>query len=54
MEPEDACSPITTKDLAGKVALIKRGNCNFTDKILHAQKASAVAAVVYDTYEKER
>ena len=36
MEPEDACSEITTK-VAGKVALIKRGNCNFTEKILQAQ-----------------
>jgi lactocepin len=36
------------KDVKGKVALIKRGSINFVDKKINAQKAGAVAAIVYN------
>ena len=40
-----ACDPIT-EDLSGKIALIRRGVCDFSLKIWHAQEAGAIAVVV--------
>ncbi|MBA2526156.1 MAG: S8 family serine peptidase [Pyrinomonadaceae bacterium] len=41
-----ACSPLPAGSLSGKIALISRGDCDFTVKILNAQNAGAVGAVV--------
>jgi len=41
----DGCEASTTA-LTGKVALIDRGTCDFTVKVLNAQKAGAVAAII--------
>ncbi|REL25603.1 serine protease [Thalassotalea euphylliae] len=41
-----ACDPLTV-DLTGKIALIARGTCNFTDKFRNAQAANADGIVVY-------
>ena len=47
--PALACSPITNaEEIAGKVALIERGTCNFVDKALEAERDGAVAVIVYD------
>lgn len=35
--------------LKGKIAAILRGNCTFVEKVLNAQKAGAIAAVILDT-----
>ncbi|GAA3635773.1 S8 family serine peptidase [Microbacterium awajiense] len=35
-------------DTAGKIALISRGTCNVSDKALFAQKAGAIAAIIYN------
>ena len=41
------CStPVNASALAGKIALIDRGTCNFTAKVLNAQNAGAIAAIV--------
>ncbi len=51
-EPVQACNdaPLTNgDDLAGKVALIARGSCAFTEKFFNAQNAGAVGVVVYTT-----
>lgn len=51
-EPIVACNdtPLTNgADLSGKVALIARGSCAFTEKFLNAQNAGAVGVVVYTT-----
>jgi len=43
--PTDACSRIATS-LAGRIALVDRGTCNFTDKALNAQRAGATGIIV--------
>ncbi len=51
-EPIQACNdaPLTNADeLVGKVALIARGSCAFTEKFLNAQNAGATGVVVYTT-----
>ena len=42
-----ACEPITNPDdIAGKIALVYRGDCNFDIKGLHAQNAGAIGVLV--------
>jgi hypothetical protein len=51
-EPIQACNdaPLTNSDdLAGKIALIARGSCAFTEKFLNAQNAGAIGVVLYTT-----
>ncbi|KAJ2497838.1 hypothetical protein GGH96_004793 [Coemansia sp. RSA 1972] len=45
-----ACTDIAN-DLSGKVALIQRGECTFTEKALNAQSAGAVAVVIYNNVD---
>ena len=43
----EACEPaLNPGELEGKIALTFRGACNFTDKVLNAQDAGAVACIV--------
>ncbi|WP_445428278.1 S8 family serine peptidase [Alishewanella sp. HL-SH05] len=44
--PIEACGPLSS-NLTGKIALIARGGCPFADKLLNAQAAGAMGAVVY-------
>jgi len=37
---------VNADDIAGKIAVIDRGACNFTEKVKNAQDAGAVAAIV--------
>ncbi|ETM34486.1 hypothetical protein L914_18447 [Phytophthora nicotianae] len=46
--PFTACEPLRGQDLTGKVALVLRGDCNFVQKVWHAQRAHAAAVVVMD------
>lgn len=41
----DGCSAATVS-LTGKIAIIDRGTCNFTDKVYNAQRAGAVGAII--------
>ena len=43
-----ACNALPAKSLAGSVALILRGSCNFENKLNNVQQAGAIAAVVYN------
>ncbi len=42
-----ACTQISP-DVAGKVALVSRGTCNFSDKAMNAENAGATAVVIYN------
>ncbi len=43
----DGCEePTNAADLAGKIAIIDRGSCTFTAKVLFAQEAGAIAAII--------
>jgi subtilisin family serine protease len=42
-----ACSALPSESLSGRIAFILRGNCNFEDKLLNAQNAGAIGALVY-------
>ena len=45
----DACQPLVNdSDLSGNIAFIERGGCRFETKIVNAQDAGAVAAVVFN------
>lgn len=45
-----ACGELIN-DLTDKVALIRRGECDFSEKVYRAQQAGAIAAVVVNHYE---
>jgi subtilisin family serine protease len=44
-----ACAALPAGSLAGKIAVIQRGVCEFSTKVLNAQNAGAVAALVYNS-----
>ncbi|SEQ35820.1 M36 family metallopeptidase [Neolewinella agarilytica] len=45
--PALACDPVTNgNEIAGKMALITRGTCNFSLKVFNAQEAGAVGVVI--------
>ncbi|MDO6713315.1 S8 family serine peptidase [Aliiglaciecola sp. 2_MG-2023] len=45
-------NPITNaEEIDGNIALISRGSCAFSEKILYAQEAGAIGVVVYSTAE---
>ncbi|WP_300672653.1 T9SS-dependent M36 family metallopeptidase [Soonwooa sp.] len=52
-QPEDACTNITN-NVAGKIMLVKRGNCTFTDKSTAAANAKAAGVVFYNASPDEQ
>src|SRR5262245_20504865 len=48
IQPGDV-SPFPAGSLTGKIALIQRGTCNFSEKVFNAQRGGAVAAFVYNS-----
>ncbi|KAG2185403.1 hypothetical protein INT44_002194 [Umbelopsis vinacea] len=44
----DALPPPSSLDSMPKIALIRRGQCFFSQKLLHAQMDGAIGAIVYD------
>jgi hypothetical protein len=42
----DACAALAAGSLTNKVAIINRGTCNFTTKVLNAQNAGAKAVII--------
>lgn len=54
IEPPNACEDLVNADrLIGKIALIDRGSCFFTDKVQKAQDAGAVAVIMVNNQEGE-
>ncbi|QRK11910.1 myxosortase-dependent M36 family metallopeptidase [Archangium violaceum] len=48
----DACTALTNAaDVAGKIALVDRGSCNFTVKVANAQTAGAIGVIIADHLE---
>ena len=46
-DPYDGCDNVTNASaINGKIAILRRGECNFTVKILNAQNAGAIAVIV--------
>jgi subtilisin family serine protease len=45
----DACEPLVNgSDVSGNIAFIQRGGCSFQTKILNAEEAGAIAALVFN------
>lgn len=50
--PNNGCgavSPYTTGQFTGKIVLIQRGACNFSEKALNAQNAGAIGVIIYNS-----
>lgn len=48
-EPPCGCGSLTNgEDVEGQVALLERGECSFVSKVVKAQEAGAIAAIVTD------
>ncbi|RKP10268.1 peptidase S8/S53 domain-containing protein [Thamnocephalis sphaerospora] len=50
--PDGACSAVTG-NYTGRVAVVRRGGCQFFTKVLNVQRAGAVAAIIYNNPEDE-
>ncbi len=51
-QPYDACTFLSNVGaMAGKIALIDRGTCFFTEKVLNAEAAGAVAAIIVNNQD---
>lgn len=49
----DGCSALTNgDDVAGKIALLDRGDCSFIDKVDNAETAGAIAAIIVDNIDE--
>jgi hypothetical protein len=45
-QPSQGCNPMVPGSLSGKVAVIDRGSCEFGQKVVMAQNAGAIAAII--------
>lgn len=53
-DPTDACDDLVNADaINGNIAVIRRGECNFTEKILRVQEAGAIAAIMVNNVKGE-
>ncbi len=50
--PTQACAPaINASEIAGKICVVRRGNCLFVEKVKNAQNAGALAVIVVNNVE---
>lgn len=53
-EPREACTKLTNDDdVDGNVVLIERGECSFLSKVILAEEAGAIGAIITDTKNRE-
>lgn len=46
-DASDACTPaINALEIAGKICILRRGNCTFVEKVKFAQNAGAIAVII--------
>ena len=45
--PLDGCTALPAGSMTGKIGLVQRGDCNFTDKVKNVQNAGGLAAIIY-------
>jgi hypothetical protein len=43
---DDACNALPAGSMSGKIALIRRGSCSFESKVVMAQNAGAIGAII--------
>lgn len=48
----DGCQAIEN-EIEGAIALIERGSCNFTEKVINVQNAGAIAAVIFQNTNED-
>jgi subtilisin family serine protease len=48
------CKAFAAGSLSGKIALISRGNCTFETKLIYAQRAGAVGALIHTAFSGDR
>jgi hypothetical protein len=52
-EPNDACTALKNGyDIKGKIALVERGECSFLTKVIQAEEAGAIGAIITDTHSQ--
>jgi hypothetical protein len=51
-EPFDACTPLQSADLSGRIVMTKRGNCMFVEKARHVQQRGGIGVIVIDNSEE--
>jgi hypothetical protein len=52
-DPTGACQTlVNASEVAGNVAMVRRGLCNFDDKVFRAQQAGAVAVIIADNVDE--
>lgn len=44
----DGCQPLSNTDASGKIVILDRGTCVFTDKVINAQAKGAVGVIIVD------
>ena len=50
-QPFDACSPLVGDQYHNAIVLVRRSRCYFEEKVVHAQRAGARAAIVLNSAE---
>lgn len=51
-EPLNGCAPLTNSDsIKGRIAVINRGDCQFSEKSIHAEQAGAVGVLFINTID---
>ena len=53
LNAEEGCNPSPANAYVGKIAILRRGACSFTDKAKNAQDQGAIAIIVVDHFDDD-